>query len=40
LEKKKFDPNEIIMGNEFYSIDVIIEVAETQTNFQRGNVYI
>lgn len=30
---KKFEPNDIKMENEFYQIEVAIEVAETTHNF-------
>ena len=34
------EPNEILMGNEFYQIDVEIEIASTSANFERGNIYL
>jgi hypothetical protein len=40
ISSSRFNPNEIRMGNEFYSIEVVIEVAETAENFRKGNIYI
>lgn len=30
----------LYMNNEFYSVKLVFEVAETSHNFERGNIYI
>lgn len=40
MTTRKFESNEIKMENEFYQIEVIIEAAETEHNFDKGNIYL